>query len=428
MTRDTSNAALHSAVREHTTVLPDLAHAGDEDLTVFDDAVSDARVVAIGESTHFVAEFGAAQRRLIRYLAERHGFTVLAHEFGFAEGARLDRWLHGAGGDHELDLGQGPTASSEATRERWRWLREHNTRGRHPMRFVGLDTPGGGGTLRPVLAPLLGFLERADPEAVPLVHTAQEIAHRVEALSQAGSAPLWAQLPALDRTTLTATLSRLSLRMDALRPIYLERTSTAEVDLARRHLDVAMAADHMIAAIHDLLLTTAALPYDTSIRDRLMADSLVWHLDRLDPGDRVVLLAHNLHIQKTTVQEDVTPALTMGSYLAQALGEQYRAIALTHTARSAPAITMSTDDPHGFVVADAAITDPPPTSVEGALAAAGRADLASVLPLAALRAHSQAAPSSIGAQGSDIPCDVADAFDAVLTVPTATMSNHVSLY
>src|SRR5262249_20574404 len=58
------------------------------------------RIVAIGESAHFVREFTAARQRVLRLLAERAGFTVLAYEYGFSEAFALDRWLQG--GDGEL--------------------------------------------------------------------------------------------------------------------------------------------------------------------------------------------------------------------------------------------------------------------------------------------------------------------------------------
>ena len=428
MPTTTDPQMLAHAVAEHTTVLPSpIEEAADTDLAALDTVIGDARVVAVGEATHFVAEFGATQRRLIRYLAQRHGFTVLAFEFGFAEAEPLDAWLHGHGDDDGLVLHRGPHAGFEATMNRWRWLREHNTTGEHPIRFVGLDTPVAGGTLRPVLEPLAAFLDSADPEAVELVRTAEEIAYRFEALSHAGSAPLWAELPAADRSLLTATLSRLSLRMNALRPLYLERTSTAEVDLARRHLDIALAADYMVGAIHALFQETGR-PMNTSVRDRMMADSLLWHLERLGPEDRVVLLAHNFHIQQTVIGNEAhSEAFPLGFYLAEALGDDYRTIALTHTAETAPDLHPA-DNPMGFDVRDTPVAEPPPTSVEGALTAANLAGVTSVLPLGALRRDPRMAPASIGAQSEQVPTDVVTAFDAVINLPTATATADLTLH
>ncbi|WP_308211331.1 erythromycin esterase family protein [Nonomuraea roseoviolacea] len=43
------------------------------------------------------------------------------------------------------------------------------------------------------------------------------------------------------------------------------------------------------------------LPADLSVRDRYMAETVRWHLARSAPGTRMVLAAHNNHIQKHPV-------------------------------------------------------------------------------------------------------------------------------
>jgi erythromycin esterase len=58
-----------------------------------------ARVVAIGESAHFVREYSLLRHRLLRFLVERCGFTVFAMESGFSEGLEVDAWVHGGPGD-----------------------------------------------------------------------------------------------------------------------------------------------------------------------------------------------------------------------------------------------------------------------------------------------------------------------------------------
>lgn len=63
-----------------------------DDLEPLRDIVGDARVVALGENSHFITEFSLLRRRILRFLAERCGFTVLAFEYGFSEGFLLDAW------------------------------------------------------------------------------------------------------------------------------------------------------------------------------------------------------------------------------------------------------------------------------------------------------------------------------------------------
>jgi erythromycin esterase len=48
-----------------------------DDLSPLRGIIGDARVVAIGEHSHFIDEFALLRRRILRFLVERCGFTVL---------------------------------------------------------------------------------------------------------------------------------------------------------------------------------------------------------------------------------------------------------------------------------------------------------------------------------------------------------------
>lgn len=137
--------------RGHAAPLTTLdPHRPVDDLEPLREIVGSARVVAVGESPHFVEEFSRARQRVVRFLAERCGFTVFALEFGFSEAFRLDRWLQGEGDDAGL-------AKVSAAAVGWgaaglmHWLRHHNRTSGHPLRFAGIDVPGAGGQLRPAL-------------------------------------------------------------------------------------------------------------------------------------------------------------------------------------------------------------------------------------------------------------------------------------
>lgn len=77
-----------------------------DDLEPLREVIGDARVVAVGEGAHFVAELGAVEARVVRFLVERCGFGVLALELGFQDGRALGPWLHGHGDEDDLvDVG-----------------------------------------------------------------------------------------------------------------------------------------------------------------------------------------------------------------------------------------------------------------------------------------------------------------------------------
>lgn len=393
-----------------------------DDLEPLRDLATGARVLAIGEGAHFVFQFARARRRLIRFLAQRCGFTVLAFEFGFAEAYPLDSWLRGEEDDGAL-AGMSGTTNSGLTGDMARWLRHHNTTSGHPLELVGLDTPDSGGTLRPALDPVARYLREVDPEMLPTVQRVLVLGERVAARSVAKAAPRWARLTRSEQNDLTASLSRLRTRFRALGPLYVERSNQDRYEIVQHHLEAAVHADYMFATTRDMF-AGADIPGDASVRDQFMADSLVWQLRRR-PEARVLLVAHNSHIQKTPVlYHGHLAALPLGYYLDRQLGRQYRALALTHTADSVP--EMTPDDSHdvGFSVANTPLGPPSDGSIERALVDAGLGGRASYTDLRTLRSADWTAGdwelNRIRAQSMELSLPLPDAFDAVLSVPSAT--------
>ena len=85
-----------AAVQPMTTLDPE---APLDDLDWLDEVIGDARVVAIGESSHYNAENFQLHHRVLRYLVERHGFSAYAKESGFTEGWLVDAWVRGGTGE-----------------------------------------------------------------------------------------------------------------------------------------------------------------------------------------------------------------------------------------------------------------------------------------------------------------------------------------
>ncbi|PRX46948.1 erythromycin esterase [Prauserella shujinwangii] len=421
MTASSAGDAAAAWFRAHAHQLTTMDPEGAlDDLEPLRELAAGARVVAVGEGAHFVAEFGHLRQRIIRFLAERCGFRVLAFEFGFAEAFALDRWLRGDGDPAALARFAG-TANSGLTGDLARWLRGHNATSGAPLRLVGIDTPEAGGALRPALEPVARYLDEVDPDLRPVVDRALALGDRIAGPSVAAAAPRWARLDPAERATLTASLARLAIRFRALEPLYIRRSDRQRYDLAAQHLDAAVHGDYMVGAMHDLF-TGAGLPGDTSARDRFMAESLRWHLDRAEPDARVVVVAHNNHIQREPVRFDGhLTALPLGHYLDHLLGEEYRALALTHTAGSVPEMYPDDTEPAGFAVTETGVAPPSAGSVERAVLDAGLGAGVSLTDLRPLRTRDGAVVlERIRTQSAELDVPVPTAFDGVLCVPTVT--------
>ncbi|MFE6039873.1 erythromycin esterase family protein [Streptomyces sp. NPDC056452] len=391
-----------------------------DDLEPLREILDGARVVALGEHSHFIAEFAAIRQRLLRFLVERCGFTALAFEYGFSEGFPLDAWAHGGGADDDLPslLAAAVPIGLEAP---LRFVRDHNRTAATPVRFAGVDIPAAGGSLLPALNPVADYLCEIDPETLPVLRDALTIAESFAGDSAAVAAPAWARLATDEQDALSALLARLLIRVRSLRPLYLSRGDRHSYEVALHRLEGACHADHTFRAMA-ALFAGGGLTADTSARDRYMADSLLWHLDRLDPAARVVLVAHNAHIQRTPVEfGGQLTGLPMGQYLHDALGDAYFAFGLTSVTGQTAEMRRDESARFGFTLHATALEPPVPGSVEAAFAAAD-VGLA-VADLRAARAEGVEGPDHIRMQSIQQQTAVVDAFDGIVSAPTSTTTD-----
>ncbi|WP_116215449.1 erythromycin esterase family protein [Streptomyces olivoreticuli] len=429
MTALPSHPAAHDPfadwLREHAIPLTGLdPDAPLDDLEPLRELLGTARVVAIGENSHFIEEFELARRRLLRFLAERCGFTVLAFEYGFSEGFALDAWAQGAGTDDDLARHL-DAAIPMGIAGPLRQLRRHNRTAPRPVRFAGVDIPAAGGSLLPALEPLTGYLRDTDPDLLPLVEAATGIAGRFAATSGALAAPAWARLDTTEQDALTAALMRLLTRFRSLRPLYIDRSGQYAYDVALWRVEAACHADYTFRAMSDLF-AGRGLPGDTSARDVYMAQSVLWHLEHSEPGTRMVLAAHNAHIQKTPVSFDGhLTGLPMGHHLQRALGEDYFALGVTSTAGHTAEMHLDEAARFGFTVENRPLDTPEPGSVEAAFDAAGTG--LGVVGLRTAPRPPSGGPDRTRLQGAYLHTPVLDAFDGMLHVPSSTVAEDADL-
>lgn len=407
---------LHS----HATPLSHLDPAAPlDDLEPLRDLLDGARVVAVGEHSHFIDEFAAMRRRVLRFLVERCGFTVLAFEYGFSEGFPLDSWAQGQGTEDDLAAHLAP-AVPIGLEEPLRFLRRHNRTAPQPVRFAGIDIPAAGGSLLPALTPVADYLRRIDPETLPAIQSAMAIAESFAGGSAAVAAPAWARLAGAEQDSLSALLARLLIRFRSLKPLYVSRGDEYSYEIALRRLEGACSADYTFRAMA-ALFTGDGLTADTSARDLYMAESLLWHLDRLEPTARVVLVAHNAHIQKTPIAFDGhLTGLPMGQHLHDALGDAYFALGLTSIAGQTAEMRRDEKAPFGFTVHDTLLEPPEPGSIEAAFADTGLG--LGVADLRQARAGNLTGPDRIRMQSVCLRTPVLDAFDGILCTPVSTVT------
>ncbi|WP_326569187.1 erythromycin esterase family protein [Amycolatopsis rhabdoformis] len=390
-----------------------------EDVSPIADLVSDARIVAIGENNHHIREFGELRNRLLRHLVDERGFTVLGFESGFAEGELVDGWLHGAPGDvadigrdgFTFSLGDSPEAHDMLT-----WLRGHGG-----VHYAGLDVPSSGGSPVPALKAVRRYLEDVAPDVVPLVEAGLTASEPYASASSAVAPGRYAAMAAPARDAATAAFTTLLSHLRSLAPVYEQQSDRATHAIAEHHALGALRIDQYLRELAAMMAGVAPSVQGSS-RDTYMA-STVKLLRRLHGDDvKIVVMVHNGHLQR--VPFSPAPGMVFpsaGTHLAAEFGDDYFTLGLSAGTGTTTGLTPDEGERLGFSVHAEDLAPAAEGSVEAALADSD----ACLVDLRANRAKGVAGPTSMRHAHMFTQVDVVEAFDALVYLPTMSVSDHV---
>ncbi len=349
------------------------------DLAFLRDLVGDARVVSLGEGTHGTREFFRMKHRILRYLVEEMGFTAFAIEGSWPEANRIDDYVRTGLGD-PASLLSGLyfwTWDTEAVLDMIAWMRDSNRSGT-PVGFYGFDMQFPGMAITNVER----FVDRVAPDATA------EVGARLACLAKDANAP--------DGTSQSRYANETASYQDACR-----------ADVERVYDLLASRSAALAAAGGEQALATAlrsarivvqyeAMASGNGSRDAFMAENALWLLDRLGPGARIVLWAHNGHVK--------TSGQSMGQYLSDALGDDLVTLGFAFGSGSFNAV-LATGSGYAGLQAHT-VSDVPPLSYEDYFRSAG-------LPrfVLDLRGRSGAAPDEAWLQGPRLLRSVGAVFD-----------------
>jgi erythromycin esterase len=325
----------------------------DADLARFAEIVGDARVIALGESTHGTREFFQVKHRLIEYLVRTQGFRLFAIEANQLAVEQINRYVQsGEGTPQEVVRALFRVWNTEEMLGLIDWMRSWNQD--HPdsrVQFVGYDMQNH----HAAADSLRAFLERVEPTLLT----------RFDILAgEYRSQPSYAtpEVPDSVRARWHRQIEQLVREVNEGRPIWRGR--------ARRETGDTLAIEWALQAAN--LLRQAALfnvTLDSPRRDSLMAANLFWAMRTLAPDTRAVIWAHDVHVSRGGDSAvSFNQGSQMGAYLTDWFGASYRAFSLlTYEGRYSATRSLSDHTP-----IEAEAFPGPPGSLEAALHALKR--------------------------------------------------------
>ena len=420
----TKQIAFADWIRDRAHVIDSLdPEAPLDDLESFGEMIGDARVVAIGESAHYVREFYLLRHRLFRFLAERCGFTVYVMEAPFTEAHIIDNWIQRGSGTVAEVAAAGMVFNMGRRREMYKhlaWMRAFNHSAVDPLRFMGGGLPASGGSPLPALEEVAAYLRAADPDALPLLEQATDLVRNYHSEATFDALIRYSALDAGIQDALTATLSRLLSRMEIMDSY--QRRQHPELQHAEvlHHLRGVWYLDHFHRQF-----AGRGIPgeHPHALHDAFMAATVMRILENRTDETRVVVAYHNIHIQKTPLFKDGVAGLPGGYLLSQALGDDFFAIAVTgssgHTARMRP----SPENTLGYDISEALLPPLPDDAVETAFANEASPVISNLIA-ARPEVSDAVVYQRMRMEDSFMDVPVFDAFDAVVSLPKTTVSEE----
>lgn len=313
--QDPSQDAFVSWAREHAVALSIPPQDDNyDDLAFIAEAIGDKRVIAVGESAHYLHEWNRWRARLFKYLALEHGFSVFVLESGLVEGRRVHDYVVGQDDDWDeiarcINNVWGVWAELN---DLIRWMRDWNADPDRPreLRFYGMDGTGNWAHARFAYRAVHDFAARADSAFAEYVET--ELSHAVEQVTFGTRETVSAETFRMVIAAASLTVSRI----EQARVAYTRATSRDDYDWALRCAQILRDVFQAIAQT-DLDFDVGFRQY-WNVRDVSMAESLHWIREREGHDAGLVLGAHNTHLQMHPVREN--KATSMGSYFTSRFG------------------------------------------------------------------------------------------------------------
>ncbi len=267
--------------------------------------VGDARVVALGEPLHGFQGPLAVRNQVVQYLVKELGFTAVALETGLSSSKRLHDYVVGQAEESDASLARAFSygfGNFEENLELLRWLRSFNAMQppRQRARLYGIDlTCDALPNIPQALMPVFAYLDRVDPGL------AASVRKDFAGLESKCHGEVYLKLPREEKDRITAWIEDLVASLRRGRIAYTAASSRDDFDWALRQAINATQGDAQNRLTPgDIFRQTQTLEVKPTLidfvnmREVAIADNLAWVLDREGPRGRVLLFAHNSHIQR----------------------------------------------------------------------------------------------------------------------------------
>lgn len=284
---------------------------GTYDFTEIGKTIGDKRIIALGESSHGIGKYYELKAALVKYLYEEKGFEVIAMEGGL--------------GDINLAYSNIDTLNANQLRNNtvfgnfraaevtpmFELIKSTSTSNR-PLRYTGYDTQTSSTYTEKLLTKILKPYHKE--------------------LSDSLRTRLWSYGRAYQAGNQHDSIGYMKHR-----DIFLNTSAEAEEILMKNSTEIKKKFSlsdfqfRILKRTLELFQKSYNLSYNnryqgTGLRDELMAENLMWLLEEIYPSKKIIIWAHNSHIENASIKNSNTK--WMGHFLKENYKDKYYALGL----------------------------------------------------------------------------------------------------
>lgn len=328
-------------------------------LSQFREHFDSSTILAIGENSHFIKEFFTLRHQIIEFLITECNFDTIAFEFGFSEGLKIDKWIKSKLPLEDLDSLLSHFYYPTEFKATLLWLRNYNQKNKNQITFSGLDVPKNGGSYFPTFHIVADYLQKNSIASSDILKKISDLVEKLDFLSTSQLALNLSNIDNLEHNELKALLLSVYIRLISLQP----KLESLTFQTVLHQVKGLMYTNYNANAMADFI-NEKGLEGDMGAKDQFMAESIDWFLKN-SLGKKIILVAHNAHIQKTPVDFDgFISCYPMGQRLAMSYGSGYKAFAITNFAGETSALYPDNEYKFGFKVDKFPLGFPESDSIE----------------------------------------------------------------
>lgn len=285
-----------------------------EDLAFFKSMAGDARIIALGESTHGTSEFFRLKHRILEYCVQNLGVRVFAIEDNQLIVTRVNEYVKGGKGTARSSMyGMFGVWQTREVNDLIQWVRDYNDL--HPedkIEFVGFD-------IQDATIPIDSLYSFAARRSPGLFDKAAEL---LDDLRQNGM-----------NYYMASDSAKLAWFENAGKVLDMLTSNSAEWLFQAKDGQDSMSVYWGIqyATLVKQFAENAHKGHWSLYRDVAMAENVSWILDVYKPGAKMLIWAHDVHISRgehPDSEMNIYFGRSMGAHLSKKYGKDYIAFGL----------------------------------------------------------------------------------------------------